>query len=248
MSNSPIVSHTNISPHRTSPRNHKIDTVTIHCAVGQCTVESLGAHFAAPERKASANYGIGYDGRVGMYCEESDRSWCSSSGSNDNRAVTIEVASDTFYPYAVTEEAYESLIELLVDICKRNEIDQLRWLADPTLVGQTDLQNMTAHRWFAPTECPGDYLFERFGDIAGRVNERLSDNTDSSDQSEEESDDYVDFDNIPDDWATDAVCWAADEEILYGDENGDYHLHKTCTRQEMIVFLHRVYNKIKDIR
>ncbi len=93
MSNSPLISYTRISPHRNSPRNHKIDTITIHCVVGQCAVEPLGELFQTKE--ASSNYGIGYDGKIAMYVEEKDRSWCSSSASNDNRAITIECASDS---------------------------------------------------------------------------------------------------------------------------------------------------------
>lgn len=173
MSNSKLVSYTKISPNRTSPRNHVIDTITIHCVVGQASVETLGNVFAPTSRKASSNYGVGVDGRIGMYCEEKDRSWCSSSASNDNRAITIEVASDTTHPYAVNEKAYAALIELLVDICKRNGIKELKWKADKSLIGQVDKQNMTVHRWFANKSCPGDYLYERHGEIARLVNERL---------------------------------------------------------------------------
>jgi hypothetical protein len=173
MSNSPLVSYTKISPNKTSPRNHKIDTITIHCVVGQASVESLGNVFAPTSRKASSNYGVGFDGRIGMYVEEKDRSWCSSSASNDHRAITIEVASDTTHPYAVTDKAYAALIELLVDICKRNGIKELKWKGDKSLIGQVDKQNMTVHRWFANKSCPGDYLYERHGAIAEAVNARL---------------------------------------------------------------------------
>lgn len=172
--NSPLVSYTKISPNRTSPRNHVIDTITIHCVVGQCSVETLGDIFAKESRQASSNYGIGSDGRIGMYVEEKDRSWCSSSASNDHRAITIEVASDTTHPYAVNEKAYASLINLLIDICKRNNIKQLLWKGDKALIGQVDKQNMTAHRWFANTACPGDYLYNKFGEIAAEVNKRLN--------------------------------------------------------------------------
>ena len=110
MSNSKLVDYTKISPNKTSPRNHKIDTITIHCVVGQCSVETLGNVFAPTSRRASSNYGIGYDGRIGMYVEEKDRSWCSSSASNDNRAITIEVASDTKHPYKVRDAAYGQAI------------------------------------------------------------------------------------------------------------------------------------------
>ena len=173
MSNSSLVSYTKISPNKTSPRNHKIDTITIHCVVGQCSVETLGNIFAAPSRKASCNYGIGKDGRIGMYVEEKDRSWCSSNATNDHRAITIEVASDVAHPYAVNEKAYNSLIELLVDICKRNNIKQLLWKGDKSLVGKVDEQNMTVHRWFANKACPGDYLYNKHSEIAEEVNKRL---------------------------------------------------------------------------
>lgn len=173
MSNSSLVDYTLISPNKTSPRTHKIDTITIHCVVGQCTVESLGALFAKASRRGSSNYGIGKDGKIGLYVEEKDRSWCSSNAANDHRAITIEVASDTTHPYAVTDAAYNSLIKLLVDICRRNNIKELKWKADKSLIGQIDKQNMTVHRWFANKACPGDYLYERHGQITDEVNKKL---------------------------------------------------------------------------
>jgi N-acetyl-anhydromuramyl-L-alanine amidase AmpD len=135
--NSPLVDYTKISPNK-SPRNHKIDTITIHCVVGQSSVEALGAWFAASSRRASSNYGVGYDGKIGLYVEEKDRSWCSNSTDNDDRAITIEVASDTKHPYAVKDKAYAALIELIADICKRNNIKELKWKADKSLIGQVD--------------------------------------------------------------------------------------------------------------
>ncbi len=172
MSNSPLVSYTKISPHKDSPRNHKIDTITIHCVVGQCDVEPLGELFQT--KAASSNYGIGKDGRIAMYVEEKDRSYCSSSAANDNRAITIECASDTKEPFAVNEKVYAALIDLLVDVCKRNDIKKLLWCADKSLIGQVDKQNMTVHRWFhSGKSCPGTYLYERMGQIADDVNKRL---------------------------------------------------------------------------
>ena len=173
MSNSSLVTYTKISPNKTSPRNHVIDTITIHCVVGQCTVERLGEIFAPTSRQASSNYGIGYDGKIGMYVEEKDRSWGSSNGANDNRAITIEVASDTTHPYAVTDKAYNALIDLCTDICRRNGIKELKWKGDKSLIGQVDKQNMTVHRWFANKSCPGDYLYNLHGEIATEVNKRL---------------------------------------------------------------------------
>lgn len=174
MSNSPLVSYTKISPNKSSPRNHKIDTVTIHCVVGQCSVETLGNVFAPASRQASSNYGIGYDGRIGMYVEEKDRSWCSSNAANDNRAITIEVASDTKEPYAVNAKAYAALIDLLVDICKRNGIKELVWSTNKAdRVNHKNGCNMTVHRDYANKSCPGTYLYERHDQIASEVNKRL---------------------------------------------------------------------------
>lgn len=178
--NSKLVNYTRISPNRSVNRNHTIDTVSIHCVVGQCSVETLGSIFASTSKEASSNYGIGYDGRIGMYVEEKDRSWCTSSASNDNRAITIEVASDTYHPYRVNDAAYKSLIKLLVDICKRNGIKELKWRADKSLIGQVDKQNMTVHRWFANKSCPGDYLYNLHGQIAKEVNAQLGSGTSST--------------------------------------------------------------------
>jgi hypothetical protein len=172
--NSPLVNYTKLSPNHSGQRNHVIDTITIHCVVGQLSVETLGNVFAPTSRKASSNYGIGADGRIGMYVEEKNRSWCSSSASNDNRAITIEVASDTSHPYAVNDKAYAALLDLLTDICKRNNIKQLLWKGDKSLIGKVDKQNMTVHRWFANKSCPGEYLYSRHGAIADEVNKRLN--------------------------------------------------------------------------
>lgn len=184
MSNSSLVSYTKISPNKTSPRNHKIDTITIHCVVGQLSVEKIGAVFAPKSRRASSNYGIGPDGKIGMYVEEKDRSWCSSNAANDNRAITIEVASDTTHPYAITDEAYRALIELCADICKRNGIKELKWKANKALIGKPDQQNMTVHRWFANKACPGDYIYNRLGTIAAEVNTILERKTASKDDTD----------------------------------------------------------------
>ena len=173
MSNSPLVTYTRISPNKTSPRKSKIDTITIHCVVGQLSVETLGNVFAPTSRKASSNYGIGTDGRIAMYVEEKDSSWCSSNSANDNRAITIECASDTTHPYAINDKVYKALIQLLVDICRRNGIKELKWKADKSLIGQPDKQNLTVHRWFANKSCPGDYIYNRLGQIASEVNAKL---------------------------------------------------------------------------
>lgn len=174
MSNSPLVDYTRISPNKNSPRNHKIDTITIHCVVGQCTVETLENIFAPTSRQASSNYGVGTDGKIGMYVEEKDRSWCSSNAANDNRAVTIEVASDTKHPYAVNDRAFAALLDLVTDICKRNGIKKLVWSTKKAdRVNHKNGCNMTVHRDYANKSCPGDYLYNRHGEIAAEVNRRL---------------------------------------------------------------------------
>ena len=172
--NSPLVDHVHISPNRT-PGRVCIDTITIHCVVGQCSVETLGNVFAPTSKRASSNYGIGYDGRVGMYVEEKDRSWCTSSTANDNRAITIEVASDTTEPLAVRQAAYDKLIILVADICKRNGIKKLVWSTDKnTRMNHLNGCNMTVHRDYANKSCPGTWLYERMGQIAAAVNAKLA--------------------------------------------------------------------------
>ena len=173
-SNSPLVNYTKISPNKTSPRNHVIDTITIHHMAGNLSVEACGNVFAPTSRKASANYGIGSDGRIGLYVDEKDRSWCSSNAANDNRAVTIEVANSGGAPdWPVSDKAMASLIALVADICKRNNIKELKWKADKSLIGQVAQQNMTVHRFFAATACPGNYLYNKHTYIAEEVNKRL---------------------------------------------------------------------------
>lgn len=179
--NSKLVNYTRISPNRSVNRNHKIDTISIHCVVGQCSVETLGSIFASTSKEASSNYGIGYDGRIGLYVEEKDRSWCTSSASNDNRAITIEVASDTYHPYRVNNTAYKSLIKLLVDICKRNGIKKLVWSTNKSeRMNHLNGCNMTVHRDYANKSCPGDYLYNLHGQIAKEVNAQLGLGTSST--------------------------------------------------------------------
>lgn len=168
MSNSSLVSYTKISPNSNNPRNHVIDKITIHHMAGNMSIEALGNMWANPAREASSNYGIGSDGRIGMYVEEKNRSWCSSSSSNDNRAITIEVANDGGAPdWHVSDKAMASLIDLCVDICKRNNIKKLNFTGNAS-------GNLTQHNYFAATACPGPYLKSKFQYIADTVNSRLN--------------------------------------------------------------------------
>lgn len=175
MSNSPLATYTRITKNKTSPRNHAIDTITIHCIVGQWTAKQGCDYFATTDRQCSANYVVGKDGSIGLSVDEKDRSWCSSNGPNDNRAITIEVASDTTHPYAVTAKAYAALLDLVTDICKRNGIKKLVWSTNKNdRVNHRNGCNMTVHRDFANKACPGEYLYSRHGEIAAEVNRRLS--------------------------------------------------------------------------
>lgn len=174
MSNSNLATYTRITKNKTSPRNHTIDTITIHCIVGQWTAKQGCDYFATTNRQCSANYVVGKDGSIGLSVDEKDRSWCSSNGTNDNRAITIEVASDTTHPYAVTAKAYAALLDLVTDICKRNGIKKLVWSTNKNdRVNHRNGCNMTVHRDFANKACPGEYLYSRHGEIAAEVNRRL---------------------------------------------------------------------------
>lgn len=177
MSNSKLVNYTKLSPNHSGTRTHSIDRITPHCVVGQCSVETLGNIFMNANREASCNYGIGADGRVLLCVDEGNRSWCSSSNSNDQRAVTIECASETYHPYEMNSNVYNSLVKLCVDICKRNGKKKLLWFNDKNKAlnysPKSDEMLITVHRWFDNKACPGDWLYNRLGDLAKRVTEKL---------------------------------------------------------------------------
>ena len=175
--NSPLVAYTKLSPNHSGQRTHSIDRITPHCVVGQATAERICDCFISPDRQASCNYGIGTDGRVSLCVEEKNRSWCSSSRENDQRAITIECASDTSAPYAMNSKVYESLIKLCTDICQRNGKKKLLWFADKTktlnYAPKADEMVLTVHRWFANKSCPGDWLYSRLGDLSAKVTTAL---------------------------------------------------------------------------
>lgn len=173
MSNSSLVNYVNITQNHKTPRDHKIDTITIHCFVGQVTAKQGCDVFATTDRDASCNYVVGKDGDIGLCVEEEYRSWCSSNKENDMRAICIECASDKTEPYSITDKCMSSLIKLCADICKRNGIPKLLWKEDKSLIGKVNEQNMTVHRWFANKSCPGTYIYEHLGMIANEVNKLL---------------------------------------------------------------------------
>ena len=186
MSNSSLVDYTKLSPNHSGQRTHSIDRITPHCVVGQCSVETLGSIFMT--NGASCNYGIGTDGRVLLCVEEKNRSWCSSSNSNDQRAVTIECASDTYDPYAMNSKVYNTLVKLCTDICKRNGKKKLLWFGSESKTlnysPKSDEMIITVHRWFANKSCPGDWLYSRLGDLASKVTKNLGGSTTNSESEE----------------------------------------------------------------
>lgn len=243
MSKSSLTTYTLISPCKTHPRNHKIDTITIHCFVGQVTARRGCEIFQNENKQASSNYVVGYDGSIGLCVDEGDRSWCTGGAltvngmtgkQNDHRAVTIEVACESAHPYAVTAAAYEALIQLVADIAKRNGLGRLTWKADKALVGKPEKQNMTVHRWFAAKACPGDYLYTRMGEIAERAN---AINYPAEEQGEEKGMDA----NTPATWAAEAWEKAKTKKgrdgtaIMDGTRPADQ-----ITRQEVATILDRL--------
>ena len=184
MTNSSLISCTVLSPNHSGKRTMPIDRISIHCMAGNLSEESCGSLFSKTTRQASSNYGIGSDGRIGLYVDEANRSWCTSSSANDQRAITIEVANTVAaHPWPVSDKAYDALIKLCVDICKRNGKNKLVWFPDKdtALAYEPKAGEMllTVHRWFAAKACPGDDLFNDHPDIVTKVNAQLGATTDT---------------------------------------------------------------------
>lgn len=177
MGNSKLVDCVLLSPNHSGKRTHRIDRITPHCVVGQLSAFNIAGCFVSKQVEASCNYGIGCDGQVVLCVDEDNRSWCSSSRENDQRAVTIECASERTEPFAMYPVVYDKLVELCVDICVRNGITKLLWLGskEATLAYEPKEGEATlsAHRWFANKSCPGDWLYSRYGKLATDVTNRL---------------------------------------------------------------------------
>lgn len=177
MSNSKLVTYTKLSPNHSGKRTHKIDRITPHCVVGQFTAAGIAACFVSPARGASCNYGIGTKGDIALIVNEANRSWCSSSKSNDQRAVTIECASDKVHPYTMNNKVWKALIKLCVDICKRNGKTKLLWLGTKAKTEayspKSNEMVLSIHRWYAAKACPGDWLVNRLSKLASEVTKQL---------------------------------------------------------------------------
>lgn len=235
--NSPLVDYTRLSPNNSGTRTHAIDRITPHSVVGQCSVEVLGEIFAAPSRQASSNYGVGYDGRIGLYVPESCRSWCSSSNANDQRAVTIEIATDTYEPYAVRDAAWKATIELCADICRRNGKTKLIWDNDTWILDydpKPDEMILTVHKWFGATPCPNTWILSHMTELATEVTKMLNPTPAPS------------FTDVTDKTAGHAdIEWAAQNGIVKGFADGTFRPETSVTRAQACVMLHRLYNKLE---
>ena len=254
--NSPLIKYTHRSPMHSGLRKHIIDTISIHCMAGDLSVEECGKIFQT--KKASSNYGIGSDGRIALYVDEKNRSWCTSSSSNDNRAITIEVANiENKEPFRVSDAAYKSLIKLCADICWRNNIKRLLWKGDKTLIGQVDKQNMTVHRWFENKSCPGNWLYQNHDRIAADVNKMLEELEDENMTQEQFNKMFAIAmneyrknlqDNDAGSWSNNSRKWAVQTGLIKGGTpiNGqpNYMWEDFLTREQMAELLYR----FKDIK
>lgn len=255
--NSPLVVYTKLSPNHSGQRTHSIDRITPHCVVGQLSAESICGCFTSTSRQASCNYGIGTDGRVSLCVKEKNRSWCSSSNANDQRAVTIECASDMNEPYAMNSAVYDSLVKLCIDICKRNGKKKLLWLGDKNktlnYAPAADEMVLTVHRWFANKSCPGNWMYARMGDLAEKVTAQLSAGMD-------EEDDDMDINKFKELWremrkelqdndasaySEEARKWAVDNGIIRGGNSDEFNgmWEDMMTREQLVTVLYRFAQK-----
>lgn len=173
MGHSSLATYVNHSPNHSGQRNHKVDTLTPHYMDGNCSIETCAAIFKPTSRKASSNYGIGSDGRIGVYVEEQDRAWTSGSWRNDCRAITFECAN--LPDGSLTNACWKSLVSLCADICKRYGFKGVYYC------GSADYSKLpkgymllTMHKWFQDTDCPGPWLSKQFPRLAKEVNAKLS--------------------------------------------------------------------------
>lgn len=257
MSNSPLATYTRITKNKTTMSSKTINRISIHCFVGQVTAQRGVDYFATTDRQVSANYVVGYDGSIGLSVDEKDRSWCTSSAENDKQAITIEVASESNHPYKVTDAAYNALLNLVTDICQRNGKTKVIWNSNKTqaLAYQPAANEivLTVHRWYANKACPGDYLFNKHGEIATTVTERLSGNPANQEEEEMTQEQFnkmmnnylAELNNKPATFEQDALVWAQQNGLMQGNESGNLMPKRFLTRGEFAVVLKR-YDEKKD--
>lgn len=256
MSNSPLVSYIRLSPNYSSRTTSNIDRITPHHTAGVVSIETLGSIFAPTSRKASSTYGIGYDGRIGMFVDEKNRPWTSSSSANDNRAITIEVSnSQSGGNWPVSDAAYKSLVNLCVDICQRHGKKKLLFLGDKgtTLAYQPKLDEMvlTMHKWFWATSCPGPYLESRFPQLAAEVTQRLNPKKEEDKEMAEPI--YKDVKDVPDYWRA-SVQKLLDAQLINGGTPADVNptdVNLTRTEAKLchlfVTYVDMIADKVKGV-
>ena len=252
MSNSRLVNVTKLSPNCSKPRNHKIDRLTPHHTAGVLSVESALDWFSKTSTRASCNYVVGNDGRIGLCVEEKNRAWTSSSGANDNRAITFEVCnSATGGNWPVSDKAFNALVNLCTDICRRYGKKKLLWISDKNTAlayePKDDEMLLTMHKWFANTNCPGPYLGSKFPELAGRVTANL--NQEDEDMTQEQFNKMADawivgLANKPAaSWFEKNLEWGKENGLMNGNEKGNLMPKKFLSREEFIAVLNRFYDK-----
>lgn len=257
--NSSLVSYTRITNNKTVLTSKTLNRITIHCFVGQVTAKQGVDYFATTTNKCSANYVVGYDGSIGLSVEEKDRSWCSSSGENDKQAITIEVACEKIHPYKVTDEAYAALLNLIIDICKRNGKNKVIWNSNKDQsLAYTSKSNeviLTVHRWFAAKSCPGDYLYNLHPQIASTATAKLNNQKAEVKKEEDEEMTQEQFNTMmnnwiaeqankdPSSWSAEARSWAEKNGLITGDSQGRKLYKKPLTREEFTTVLYRALHR-----
>lgn len=248
MTNSPLATYKNITKNKTILSGKTLERITIHCFVGQVTAKRGVDFFATTNRQSSCNYVVGYDGSIGLSVDEKDRSWCSSSYDNDKRSITIEVASESYHPYAVTNQAYEALLDLVEDICKRNGKTKVIWIDNQKqALAYKPAKNeivLTVHRWFANKACPGEYLYSKHGEIASIVTDRLNPavipaikDEEDEDMTQEKFNEMMNnylamLKDKPATFEQEAMAWAQSNGLMAGDEQGRLMPKRFLTRGE----------------
>lgn len=234
--NSKLATYTNLTNNKSNGRKYELTRITPHVVVGQWTAKKIADYFANTQRECSCNYGIGKDGEISLSVEEKNRAWTTSSSDNDNRAITFEIASDTTDPYAITDKAYNAMIDLMVDICKRYGKKRLLWLGskEATLAYtvKSDELVLTAHRWFAAKACPGDFLYSQYAKIAETVTNRLTTSTTST---------------VTTKTLTKEQKWAVDNGLFAGYGNGEYGWDDPLTRGQAAILFYRYFEKLDKV-
>ena len=255
MSNSKLINVTKLSPNCSKPRNHKIDRLTPHHTAGVLSVESALDWFAKTSTRASCNYIVGNDGRIGLCVDEANRAWTSSSGANDNRAITFEVCNSGWEKdgWPISDKSFEALIRLCTDICQRYGKKKLLWIPDKDKAlayePKSDEMLLTVHNWFANTNCPGKYFQNKFPELARRVTANLNNSQEDDDMTQEQFNKMADAwiaglaSKDASNWAKANLEWGKANGLMTGDEKGNLMPKKFLTREEFIAVMNRFYDK-----